>query len=250
MPPNCNITENTAQHGETMSGQNVKIRIGMVLFPNLTQLDLTGPYAVFCNAPNVQIDLLWHRLEPVHDANGFIFTPTQTFKNCGPLDVLFIPGGPGQLEAMEDDELINFVKKSAKAARYITSVCTGSFILGAAGLLKGRKATSHWMVVDQLALLGAIPVNDRTVIDGNLVTGAGVTSGIDFGLTLAARIFGDEVAKCLQLGLEYDPAPPFESGSVRSASNETVATLRQHGKGLTAKRLEAVKRIAQSLQDA
>ncbi|MBL4906522.1 MAG: DJ-1/PfpI family protein [Sneathiella sp.] len=231
-----------------MINQNNKIRIGMVLFPNLTQLDLTGPYAVLGNAPNVQLDLLWHRLEPVHDATGFVLTPTKTFESCGALDVLFVPGGPGQLEAMEDQLLVNFVRQAAVNARYITSVCTGSFLLGAAVLLKGKLATSHWMVVDQLKHLGATPIHDRVVEDGNVITGAGVTSGIDFGLILAAKLFGEETAKCMQLGMEYDPAPPFNSGSISTASNETIATMVERGKDLTATRLEAVKRVGQSLR--
>ncbi len=224
-----------------------QIRIGMVLFPRLTQLDLTGPYAVFGNIPNVKVDLLWQSLEPVQDATGFTFTPTCTFDDCGALDVLFVPGGPGQLEAMEDPVLINFIKRTAKDARFITSVCTGSFILGAAGLLNGKRATSHWTVVDQLTHLGATPVHKRVVEDDNIITGAGVTSGIDFGLTLASKLFGEETAKCLQLGMEYDPAPPFKSGSIFTASNETIGKLVEHGKELTAKRLEAVKRIGSTL---
>lgn len=230
-----------------MSEQQQQIRIGMVLFPQLTQLDLTGPYAVFGNIPTVKIDLLWHSLEPVKDTTGFIFTPTCTFDDCGTLDILFVPGGPGQVGAMDDPELIRFLQKAARDARFITSVCTGSFILGAAGLLKGKRATSHWMVVDHLTLLGATPVHQRVVEDGNVITGAGVTSGIDFGLTLASKLLGEEAAKCIQLGMEYDPAPPFKSGSIFTASNETIGKLIENGKELTAKRLEAVKRIGKTL---
>lgn len=230
-----------------MLEQQHKIRIGMVLFPDLTQLDLTGPYAVFANIPNVEIDLLWHSLTPVKDATGFTFTPTCTFDDCDTLDILFVPGGPGQPEAMDDLALIDFIQGTAKSARYITSVCTGSFVLGAAGLLKGKRATSHWMVVDHLIHLGATPVHERVVEDGNIITGAGVTSGIDFGLILASKLFGEEMAKCLQLGMEYDPDPPFKSGSISTASNETIAKLVEHGSELTAKRLHAAKRIGSTL---
>ena len=230
-----------------MADQPKPVRIGMVLFPNLTQLDLTGPYAVLGSAPNARVDLLWHRLEPVTDHSGFVLTPTATFDDYEAPDVLFIPGGPGQLEAMDDAVLIDFVKRAAAGARFVTSVCTGSFILAAAGLLKGKRATSHWMVLDQLELLGAIPVRERVVEDGNIITGAGVTSGIDFGLVLASRIYGEDVAKRHQLGMEYDPQPPFDSGSVSTADPATVAFVRERGADLTARRRIVAERIGRRI---
>jgi cyclohexyl-isocyanide hydratase len=205
------------------------LRVGMVLFPNLTSLDLIGPHDVL-NTPRCKIDLLWHRIEPVPVQGSFSILPTATFADYAPPDILFVPGGPGQLPAMDDEALIAFVAKAAKTAKYITSVCTGSLILGAAGLLKGKRATSHWASLDQLKLLGAI-------------TGAGVTSGIDFALVLTARIWGEAAAKAIQLALEYDPQPPFAAGSVKTADPATIATMRERMGPLLEKRVATATRI-------
>ncbi|MFQ5551998.1 MAG: DJ-1/PfpI family protein [Gemmatimonadales bacterium] len=222
-------------------------RIAMVLFPNLTQLDLTGPFEVLAAMPGAAIDLVWHRIEPVSSNRGFVVTPTATFEDYGVPDVLFVPGGAGTLEAMEDEPLIDFVRRSGAHARLVTSVCTGSFILGAAGLLKGKRATSHWTVVDQLALLGAIAVNERVVQDGNVITGAGVTSGIDFALTVAARLHGEEVARRIQLQIEYDPAPPFDGGSVATADPMLVQRLRARNVELTERRGAVAERLGRRI---
>ncbi len=222
-------------------------RVGMVLFPRLTQLDLTGPYEVLARMPGATVDLLWHRLEPVASDRGLLFTPTATFDDYGVPDILFIPGGPGQLEAMQDEALVAFVRKAGAGARLITSVCTGSLILGAAGLLRGKRATSHWTVVDQLALLGATPVQERVVVDGDVITGAGVSAGIDFGLTVAARLHGEEVAREIQLQIEYDPDPPFRSGSPKSAAPDLTARLRERAGPLTGKRRVVNERIGRAL---
>ncbi|MCD6076023.1 MAG: putative transcription regulator protein ThiJ/PfpI [Rhodospirillales bacterium] len=218
------------------------LRVGMVLFPNLTSLDLIGPHDVL-NTPRCKIDLLWHRIEPVPVQGSFSILPTATFADYDPPDILFVPGGPGQLPAMDDEALIAFVAKAAKTAKYITSVCTGSLILGAAGLLKGKRATSHWASLDQLKLLGAIPVAERVVEDGNVITGAGVTSGIDFALVLTARIWGEAAAKAIQLALEYDPQPPFAAGSVKTADPATIATMRERMGPLLEKRVATATRI-------
>jgi len=222
--------------------QSDVLRIGMVLFPNLTMLDLIGPHDVL-NTPRCKIDLLWHRIEPVPVQGSFSILPTATFADYAPPDILFVPGGPGQLPAMDDEALIAFVAKAAESAKYITSVCTGSLILGAAGLLKGKRATTHWASLDQLKLLGAIPVSERVVEDGNIVTGAGVSSGIDFGLVLTARIWGEAAAKAMQLAIEYDPDPPFVGGSVKSAESHIVATMRERMAPLLEKRVAAATRI-------
>ena len=219
----------------------------MVLFANLTQLDLTGPFEVLARMPGAKVDLVWHRMEPVATDRGLVLTPTATFDGYGTPDILFIPGGPGQLPAMEDGDLLAFVRRAGAAAKYITSVCTGSLVLGAAGLLQGKRATTHWTVHEQLALLGAIPVKERVVVDGNVITGAGVTSGIDFGLTVAAELHGDEVARRIQLQIEYDPAPPFEAGSPDKAGDETAGFMRQAAAELTAKRAEVARRIGHDL---
>ena len=222
-------------------------RIAMVLFPNLTQLDLTGPFEVLAAMPGAAIDLVWRRIEPVSSNRGFVVTPTARFEDYGVPDVLFVPGGEGTVEAMEDERLIDFVRRSGAHARLVTSVCTGSFILGAAGLLKGKRATSHWTVVDQLALLGAIAVNERVVQDGNVITGAGVTSGIDFALTVAARLHGEEVARRIQLQIEYDPAPPFDGGSVTTADPMLVQSLRARNVELTERRRAVAERLGRCI---
>ena len=218
------------------------LRVGMVLFPNLTMLDLIGPHDVL-NTPRCKIDLLWHRIEPVPVQGSFSILPTATFADYAPPDILFVPGGPGQLPAMDDEALIAFVARAAQGAKYITSVCTGSLILGAAGLLKGKRATTHWASLDQLALLGAIPVSERVVEDGNVITGAGVSSGIDFGLVLTARIWGEAAAKTFQLAIEYDPDPPFTGGSVQTSEPEIVATMRARMAPLLEKRVATATRI-------
>jgi len=225
-----------------------KIRIGMILFPGLTQLDLTGPYEVLNSSPLTEIDFVWHRLEPVQAHGGMILTPTATFDDYAAPDVLFVPGGPGVLPVMEDPAVVDFVKSSAAEAKYITAVCTGSLLLAAAGVLVGKKATCHWNSIDFLELMGAIPVKERVVEDGNIITGAGVTSGIDFGLSLAATLFGQETAEIIQLLLEYDPAPPFDKGSLHKAAPETVDKVNGMLKEVLEKRREVAARIGETLR--
>ncbi|MFN4087461.1 MAG: DJ-1/PfpI family protein [Alphaproteobacteria bacterium] len=222
-------------------------RIGMVIFPRMTQLDLTGPFEVLARMSGAQVDLIWHRMEPVTDAQGLIFTPTATFADYGVPDILFIPGGPGVLEAMQDRDLVAFVRAAGESARLVTSVCTGSLVLGAAGLLKGRRATTHWGAIEQLELLGAVPTRERVVVDGNRITGAGVTSGIDFGLAVVAQLHGEERAREVQLQIEYDPHPPFDSGSVGTADPALVARARARSAGITEKRRAAAERIGREL---
>lgn len=188
--------------------------IGMLLFPNLTQLDLTGPYEVFSRLPGATVHLLWKELAPVRSDKGLVLLPTTSFATApATYDILFVPGGPGQIELMTDDVVLSFLRAQAATARYITSVCTGSLVLAAAGLLQGKRATCHWTSIDQLPLLGAIAVAERVVRDGNIISGAGVTSGIDFALAVAAEVAGRDVAEDIQLSIEYDPAPPFAAGS-------------------------------------
>jgi cyclohexyl-isocyanide hydratase len=200
--------------------------VGMLLFPRLTQLDLTGPYEVLARLPSTKVLLVAHSLAPVETDRGLTIMPTTTFAHCPPLDVIVVPGGPGQQGLMDDEAALDFLRRQARHAAYTTSVCTGSLVLGAAGLLRGKRATSHWAALEHLPLLGAVPVKEKVVVDGNIVTGAGVTSGIDFALALAAILEGEQVAREIQLQIEYDPAPPFQSGSPETASPETLATLR------------------------
>ncbi|WP_380178052.1 DJ-1/PfpI family protein [Kalamiella sp. sgz302252] len=224
--------------------------IGLLLFPNLTQLDLTGPFEVFARAPGTTVHLIWKTKEPVISDRGMAILPSTTFADCPALDVICIPGGPGQIALMEDEETLAFIRRKSEQASLTTSVCTGSLVLGAAGLLRGRKATSHWASLEQLALLGAEPVSERVVRDGNIITGAGVTSGIDFALSVVAALYSDEIAQNIQLHMEYDPAPPFACGSPRVASKELVEKAAAQAALFIAKRLEATKRAASALFSA
>lgn len=227
---------------------NRPLQIGLLLFPDVTQLDLTGPWEVFARTPGVECHLIWKDLQPVRSDRGLSILPTTTFADCPPLDVICVPGGPGQIALMSDDVTLNFLRQQAEHAKWVTSVCTGSLVLGAAGLLKGYCATSHWSSIDQLALLGAEPVSQRVVRDRNRISGAGVTSGIDFALTLVAEIAGDAVAKSVQLQMEYDPEPPFTSGSPHTAPPQEVEQARAKMAEFLATRRAATKRAALRLQ--
>ncbi|MCK1793133.1 isonitrile hydratase [Pseudomonas violetae] len=204
----------------------MSLQIGFLLFPQVQQLDLTGPYDVLASLPDVQVHLVWKDLAPVTASTGLVLQPTTTFDECPALDVICIPGGSGVGTLMEDEVTLSFIKAQAATARYVTSVCTGSLVLGAAGLLKGKRATTHWAYHELLKPLGAIAVQDRVVRDGNLLTGGGITAGIDFALTLAAELFGEDTAQLVQLQLEYAPAPPFASGSPDTAPTAVLEDAR------------------------
>lgn len=193
------------------------LHIGLLVFPGVQQLDLTGPHDVFASLPDVTVHLVWKSRDAVASSSGLALAPTCTFDDCPPLDVICVPGGIGINDLLLDAETIAFVQQRAAAARYVTSVCTGALLLGVAGLLRGRRATTHWAFHSLLAPLGAVPVRERVVRDGNLITGGGVTAGIDFALTIAAELVGDEEAQSIQLALEYAPAPPFDAGSPDTA---------------------------------
>ncbi|MEM9765508.1 MAG: DJ-1/PfpI family protein [Pseudomonadota bacterium] len=201
------------------------MQIGLLLFPRLTQLDLTGPLEVFSRIPNVEVQLVWKSHDVVAADRGMRILPTHTFADTTTLDVICVPGGPGQIDLMNDEAVLQYVRDAAAKCRWITSVCTGSLVLAAAGLLNGYRATSHWSSIDQLAMFGAIPTHERVVRDRNRITGAGVTSGIDFALTIAAELLGVEGAEEIQLQIEYDPQPPFASGSPRNASPELLSAV-------------------------
>jgi cyclohexyl-isocyanide hydratase len=188
-------------------------RVAMLLFPRLTQLDLTGPYEVFASVPGVEIQLMWKNLDPIVSESGLKILPTHTLADAAQADLLCVPGGPGQIDLMTDDEVLSFLQRAAAQAKYVTSVCTGSLLLGAAGLLKGYRATTYWASLEDLSMLGATTVRERVVIDRNRITGGGVTAGIDFALTVVAQVWGPTMARIVQLGLEYNPAPPFNAGS-------------------------------------
>ncbi|MFK8257739.1 DJ-1/PfpI family protein [Erwinia sp. AnSW2-5] len=221
-------------------------QIGMLLFPEVTQLDLTGPAEVFAASRRCDVHLIWKTLQPVVTGSGWSINPTRTFHTTPPLDVICIPGGFGQIELMEDDETLTFIREQAIHASLVTSVCTGSLVLGAAGLLKGYHATSHWMSLAQLALLGAIPVRERVVCDRDRITGAGVSAGIDFALHVLEALFGSETAQDVQLGIEYDPAPPYIFNEVAVPTRLARLTQRAHQKQM--RRLEATLNAASRLE--
>jgi len=223
------------------------LHIGLLLFPDVTQLDLTGPFEVFARTPGVTCHLVWKSAQPVRSDRGLTLVPSCTFDDCPPLDVICVPGGPGQIALMSDSETLDFLRRQAQSAQLITAVCTGSLVLGAAGLLQGYRATSHWSSRDQLALLGAEPVEARVVRDRNRLTGAGVTSGIDFALTLVAEMRGADVAQAIQLQMEYDPEPPFHAGSPQSATPEQVRAARAQMADFIAVRRRATELAAQKL---
>lgn len=221
--------------------------IGMLIYPRLTQLDMTGPYEVLARLPNTTVHLVARTLDPVKTDRGMMIVPSVTYADCPQLDVVMVPGGPGQQDLMEDSGVLEFLQRQARSAKYITSVCTGSLVLGAAGLLKGKRATCHWAAIEHLAPLGAIPVHERVVVDGNIVTGAGVASGIDFALALAAILDGEQVAREIQLQIEYDPAPPFNSGSPGTASAQMVEAVRGRLAPLNEQRRATAYRVGQKL---
>ena len=222
-------------------------RAGFLLFPRLTQLDLTGPYQVLASLPGAETHLIWKTREPVAAEHGLAIVPTTTFADCPPLDLICVPGGTGVNAILSDRETLEFLRRVAAGARYVTSVCTGALALGAAGLLRGKRATTHWMSLDLLRAFGAEPVAARVVIDGNVITGGGVTAGIDFGLTVAAEIAGRRTAEAIQLGIEYDPQPPFAAGSPTSAGPELVALARARAAGRQSERVELVRQAAAAL---
>ena len=223
------------------------LQIGFLLFPQVQQLDLTGPYDVLASLPDVNVHLIWKDREPVMSSTGLTLIPTTSFDDCPALDVICIPGGGGVGPLMEDTETLDFIKRQAATARYITSVCTGALVLGAAGLLRGKRATTHWAYHNLLGPLGAIAVHDRVVRDGNLLTGGGITAGIDFALTLASELFGEDVAQLVQLQLEYAPAPPFDSGSPQTAPSAVLEEANRRSAQSRKLRAEIVDRVAVEL---
>jgi cyclohexyl-isocyanide hydratase len=224
------------------------LTIGLVLFPQLTQLDLTGPLEVFSRMPGARPLLVAATTDAVASERGLRLLPDVTFDTAPPVDVLFVPGGPGVGAAMEDERLLAYVAREGARARWITSVCTGALILGAAGLLRGRRATTHWLSLSLLEPFGAILARERVVVDGNCVTGGGVTAGIDFALHLAATVYGPRVAQAIQLLLEYDPSPPFSAGSPTTAPADLVDELVSARRDLQRQRAASVARAAARLR--
>src|SRR5438270_1952003 len=223
------------------------LQIGLLVFPRVTQLDFTGPLQVFSSLPGATVHLIWKTLDPVPSDSVLMLTPTVTFTDCPQLDVICIPGGFGTDALLNDEETLDFVRKQASGAKFVTSVCTGSLVLGAAGLLKGYNAATHWSAMELLALFGATPTKTRVCIDRNRVTGGGVTAGIDFALKLVSLLVDRTTAEAIQLRLEYNPAPPFNAGSPDTAPAEVLALMKERIAPSQARRLDAAKRAAERL---
>jgi len=224
------------------------LHIGAIVFSEVDQADLTGPFEVLANLPNSTFHLLWKELAPMRDVKGLILTPTATLVQAPPLDLLVVPGGSGQEALMDDEAVLGFIRTHAERGKPVLSICTGALVCGAAGLLRGKKATTHWASHHLLRYFGATPVDARVVVDGNLITAAGVTSGIDGALRVAALLRGERVAQTIQLCLEYAPEPPFRSGTPQSAPAEILAVAQGVYKQLTAARLATAQRAAERLR--
>jgi cyclohexyl-isocyanide hydratase len=226
------------------------MHVVFLVYPNVTQLDFTGPAQVLSRLPDARIDLVWKTRDPVPTDAGFSVLPTATLAKIDRADILCVPGGIGCTGIMEDAEVIAWVTRVGADAKWVTSVCTGSLILAAAGLLTGYRATSHWAWHSYLSMFGVEPVRQRVVFDRNRATGGGVTAGIDFGFALMAEIAGEEHAKMVQLALEYDPAPPFDSGIPEKASPEAMAGISARYAALASDREARVRAIAEKLATA
>jgi len=220
-----------------------KLKLGGILFPGMDQADFTGPSEVLSRLPDSTFHILAKTRDPVRDARGLLLTPEMTFAEAPRLDLLLIPGGGGVSEAMQDEETLNFIRTQAMHLKILMSVCTGALICGAAGLLKGRKATTHWASHHFLKCFGAIPVNERVVIDGSYVSTAGVTAGFDGAFRVAALLSGEKVARGIQLYLQYAPEPPFNSGTPETASSDVLAANRSAMADLLEKRRVIIERI-------
>lgn len=220
-------------------------RIAMIVFNAMTNQDFVGPHDAFSRVRVVDIDVLGKTMGPIVTDSGAKIIPDKTIAEARDhYDMLFIGGGPATSHLMEDEEVVGFLKSRAPKARYITSVCSGALVLGAAGLLRGYKATTHWSAMEVLPLLGAIPTHERVVFDRNRITGGGVTAGIDFGLAVIGKLWSTELAEVLQLGMEYDPQPPFDMGSPRTASPAILAEGTQMMAGVTRSRMAAAGRVS------
>jgi cyclohexyl-isocyanide hydratase len=214
----------------------------------VTQLDFTGPLQVFSSLPGAKVHLIWKRIEPVASDTPLVLTPTVSFADCPQLDVICVPGGLGTDDMVNDEEMLDFLRAQAAGAKYITSVCTGSLVLGAAGLLQGYRAATHWTAMEYLSSFGAVPTKTRVCVDRNRVTGGGVTAGIDFALTLVSMIVDQKAAEAVQLRLEYNPAPPFNAGSPDTAPPELLAMFKEKIAPSRQRRGDAIARAAARLE--
>jgi cyclohexyl-isocyanide hydratase len=231
----------------TVIPHDTHLNIGSLLFEGIDQIGLTGPFEVLSRIPNSTYRIYGKTTAPVRDVKGLWLTPDAALTDAPPLDVLHVPGGPGQETLMEDAEVLGWIRRQVGGACSIFSVCTGALLCGAAGLLKGRRATTHWECFHLLPLFGAIPLSERVVVDGAWVFAAGATAGIDGALRLAAELRGDDAAQAIQLHMVYAPEPPFDSGTPESAPAAIVEETRRSGQGITAKREQTARRIAAKL---
>lgn len=230
-----------------MIPENQPLQIGSLLFQGLDQIDLTGPFEVLSRIPNSTYRIYGKSTAPVQDLKGLRLTPDASLAEAPQLDVLHVPGGPGQEACMDDEEVLDWVSRQAAGARIVFSVCTGALICGAAGLLKGRRATTYWAALHLLPYFGATPVDERVVVDGNLVCAAGVTAGIDGALRVAALLRGDKAAETIQLYMQYAPEPPFNAGSPETAPADVTAAVRNAAAEIMARREETARRVAERL---
>jgi cyclohexyl-isocyanide hydratase len=205
------------------------LHFGLLVFPAVELLDFVGPHEVFASVPDAKVHLIWKSLSPVVSAKGIALVPTTSFEDCPALDVLCVPGGAGVNALLSDAAVLDFLRTQSAKSKYVSAVCTGALVLGAAGLLKGKRATTHWNAHDFLPSFGAIPVAERVVRDGSLFTAGGVTAGIDFGLTMIAELLGPAQAQTIQLAMEYAPQPPFQAGTPAEASPAILAAAKEKG---------------------
>jgi cyclohexyl-isocyanide hydratase len=224
--------------------------IGILVFPLVQQLDLTGPFEVFSAWPDARVDLVWKSTEPLVSSTGLWLRPTIAFEDAPRFDIICVPGGRGVDALLLDDEVLDFLRAQALNAKFVTSVCTGALLLGAAGLLVGKRATTHWTCVDLLPVFGAIPNRERVVFDGRLATGGGVTAGIDFALALVGELAGAEAAMAIQLQFEYAPKPPFNAGDPSNAPPAVVEAIRAQSRESRAERERLVTQAARRLDRA
>jgi cyclohexyl-isocyanide hydratase len=223
------------------------LQIGGLIFPGMDQMDFTGPFEVLSLIPDSRFHILWKDLTPVRDGRGLVLTPDTTLRDAPSLDVLLVPGGRGQEALMDDEVLLDFLRTRAPLARYVLSVCTGALLCGAAGLLRGVRATTHWNSFHVLPYFGAIPVDERVVVDGRHVSAAGVSSGIDGALRLVALLGGDSMVQAIQLHMQYAPEPPFPGGTPQTSPSKIVEAARAAARPLADQRLETAKRVAARL---
>jgi cyclohexyl-isocyanide hydratase len=230
-----------------MVPETVHLNIGSLLFEDLDQIDLTGPFEVLSRIPNATHRIYAKSPEPVRDVMGFSITPAATLAEAPQLDILHVPGGPGQEALMEDEEILGWLRRQAERAKKVLSVCTGALLCGAAGLIRGKRATTHWASFHLLPWFGAVPVNERVVVDGDWIFAAGVTAGIDGALRLAAEVRGVPAAQRIQLDIAYAPEPPFRSGTPQTAPPEIVEAARRDVAKLIARREASARRAAARL---